>query len=106
MATPSSKLWQHSTPAPTFPRGAESAVKQQNPIEQQIGEEAEPRSTQMITRGAAESPILIASGSRSKKATPTTAPALNPRMRCSLSRSPSANSPPSKGACERRQGNE
>src|SRR5712691_3893390 len=36
----------------------------------------------------------IASGRRSKKATPITAPALKPRIRCNLSRSVRASSPP------------
>src|ERR1700678_132155 len=38
----------------------------------------------------------MASGSRSKNATPITAPALNPRIKCSLSRSPSASKPPAR----------
>src|ERR1700743_1318589 len=38
----------------------------------------------------------MASGSKSKNATPITAPALNPRIKCSLSRSPSASNPPAR----------
>src|ERR1700683_2786034 len=38
----------------------------------------------------------MASGSKSKNATPITAPALNPRIRCSLSRNPSASNPPAR----------
>ena len=41
-------------------------------------------------------PISMASGSKSKNATPITAPALNPRIKCSLSRSPSASNPPAR----------
>ena len=45
-------------------------------------------------------PSSIASGKRSKSATPATAPAENPRMRCSLSRNRSANEPPIKVATD------
>src|SRR5271156_4261970 len=40
--------------------------------------------------------VSIASGSKSKNATPITAPALKPRIKCSLSRNPSASNPPAR----------
>ena len=70
MATPSSKLCSTAPPAPTLPRGA-IAVKQQNPIQHQIGEKAGALQHEMIARGLRNfAPMSIASGSRSKKATP------------------------------------
>ena len=83
--------------APALPRGARIAVKR---AESGRAPDTTRKPSALHARMAAADwkfrAESIASGSRSKNATPITAPALNPRIRCSLSRSPSASNPPAR----------